>query len=167
MLKQINHEVFPFLHPKESGEILVGQKSLGFMGLIHPDITSKYDLKKTVYVAEIDLEQLFQLFAHKTVNYFGISKFPWVDRDITVIAEENLCNQDILAVIFENAEDILKDVKLIDVYRGENIGKNKKSMTYKLFYQSTERTLSDEEVNLVNEKIARSLINKLNIEFPK
>lgn len=166
-LKQIEPDKLPFLHPKESGEILHGQKSLGFIGLVHPDVSSAYELKKDIYLAEIDLELLYQLFSHKTVSYYGISKFPWVDRDITIIAEENICNQDVLNVIFESSEDILKDVKLIDIYRGENIGKNKKSMTYKLFYQSSERTLSDEEVNLVNEKIARSLVNKLNIEFPK
>lgn len=167
LTKQIDYRTYPFLHPKESSEIFYGHKKIGFLGAIHPDVSARYDLKKDLYFAELDLEELFSLFSQKSVTYYGISKFPWVDRDITVIADENLCNQEILAVILESAEDILKDVKLIDIYRGEKIGKNKKSMTYKLFYQSPERTLSDEEVNSVNEKIAKDLINKLNIEFPK
>lgn len=166
-IKSIAHDVYPFLHPIESAEILSAHNTMGFLGLVHPDVYAKFDLKRDVYIAELDLDKLKQLYLHNTKNYLGVSKYPWVDRDITVIAEENLCNADILSVILKTAGDILKDVKLIDIFRGEKLGKNKKSLTYKLFYQSYERTLSDEEVNIENEKIAKALVSNLNIEFPK
>lgn len=163
----INADNFPFLHPKESGELWLEGKRVGFLGLIHPDVALEYDLKKDIYVAEIDLKVLYQLFTQKMARYYGLSKFPWVDRDITVIAKENICHEEIIKIILDNASDILKDVKLVDIYRGDKIGKDKKSMTYKLYYQSSQRTLSDEEVNYLNEKIAKILAQKLEIEFPQ
>lgn len=166
-IRTINHNDYPFLHPIESAEIILVQNKIGFLGLVHPDVYAEYDFKRDVYVAELDLDKLKQLYLRKTKSYFGVSKYPWVDRDITVIAEEKICNEDILAVILKTAGYILKDVKLVDLFRGEKLGKNKKSLTYKLFYQSYERTLSDEEVNKENEKIAKALLTNLNIEFPK
>ncbi len=166
-VKQIDYDKLPFLHPKESAGIYIGQKNIGYFGVVHPDVASEYDLKRQIYLVEINLDELRKMFYRKTVSYYGVSRYPWVDRDITVIVDENIPNHDILSVIMETGDETLKEVKLTDIYRGEKIGKGKKSMTYKLYYQSQDRTLSDEEVNAVNDKIAKKLVEKLKIEFPK
>jgi phenylalanyl-tRNA synthetase beta chain len=86
--------------------------------------------------------------------YYGISKYPWVDRDITIIGEEKNKNEKIMTILLKNSGVLVKNIKLVDLYKGDKIGENKKSLTFKLIYQHNERTLSDEEVNKENSRIA-------------
>lgn len=72
-----------------------------------------------------------------------------------------------MTVLLKNSGELVKNIKLVDLYKGNKIGENKKSLTFKLIYQHKERTLSDEEVNEENSRIAKFLIEHFNAEFPK
>lgn len=163
----IAEEKYPFLNPAVSAEILIDGRLAGFVGLVHPDVIDNYEIRRDVYFAELNYEYLKNLFFEKRTYYYGFSRYPSVDRDITVIVKEELPVADILKIIFSSSAEFLEDVKLIDLFRGERIGIGKKSLTFKLVFQSMERTLNDEEVNIETQKIADNLMKKIEVEFPK
>lgn len=166
-VKKIESNGFNFLHPVESALILLEDKEIGFFGKIHPDVSEKWDFKRDIFVVEIDLDLLKKIFERRENIYYSISKYPWVDRDITIIVDDKVTYDEIMTVLLENSGDLVKNIKLVDLYKGNKIGENKKSLTFKLIYQHKERTLSDEEVNAENSRIAAFLIKHFKAEFPK
>jgi len=163
----INYRDLPYLHPVESAGINIGGMQIGYFGKIHPEINKNWNLKRDIYVAEIDFALLKKIYLNTNIQYYEFSKFPWTDRDITVIVDEKVSYKEIVSVLIEHSGDLVKSIKLIDLYRGEKIGAGKKSLTFKLIYQAKDRTLSDEEVNEENSRIAKMLMKELNVEFPK
>jgi phenylalanyl-tRNA synthetase beta chain len=163
----INYEDLLYLHPVESAEIYIGGMQIGYFGKIHPEINKNWNLKRDVFVAEIDFELLKRIYLNTSLQYYEFSKFPWTDRDITVIVDEKVSFKEILSVLIEHSGELVKSIRLIDLYKGEKIGTGKKSLTFKLIYQAKDRTLSDEEVNEENTRIAKALLQELNVEFPK
>lgn len=166
-VKKLEGTNFGFLHPVEASLMLLEDKEIGFFGKLHPDVAEKWDFKKDVFVAEIDLDLLKKIFERRENIYYSISKYPWVDRDITIIVDDRVTYDEIMTVLLKNSGELVKNIKLVDLYKGNKIGENKKSLTFKLIYQHKERTLSDEEVNKENSRIAKFLIKHFNAEFPK
>lgn len=166
-VKPVDQNEYPFLHPVDSAEIIIEDKLIGYFGRIHPHVETNWELKRDIYVAELDIETLKKLYFNKKNQYYNFSRYPWVDRDITVIVDDNISYEQILKIMLNNSSNLLKDITLVDIYKGDKIGKNKKSLTFKLVYQAMDRTLSDEEVNEANSNIAKSLQKNLSVEFPK
>ncbi|MCX7991519.1 MAG: phenylalanine--tRNA ligase subunit beta [Proteobacteria bacterium] len=158
---------YPFLNPAVSAEIIIDGKPAGFFGLVHPDVIENYEIKRDVFIAELDYFYLKNLYFAKRTYYYGFSRYPKVDRDITVIVNEDLPVADIQKIIFSSGAEFLENIRLVDLFRGEKIGTDKKSLTFKLIFQSMEKTLNDEEVNKETQKIADNLLKKLKVEFPK
>lgn len=166
-VRPISEENYPFLNSAVSAEIVIEEKTAGFVGLVHPDVIENYEIRRDVFFAEFDFEYLKNLYLAKKIYYYGYSKYPCVDRDITVIVKDDVPVLDVLKVIFSSSADFLQNVRLVDLYKDEKIGKDKKSLTFKLIFQSMERTLNDEEVNRQTHKIASNLQKELEVEFPK
>ncbi|MCX7770825.1 MAG: phenylalanine--tRNA ligase subunit beta [Proteobacteria bacterium] len=166
-VQKIEQGSLPFLHPIESAYILLEDKKIGFFGRIHPDVLEKWDFKRELFVAEIDYNLLRKVFEKKENIYYSISKFPWVDRDITIIIDDKVSYDEVMKVLLKNSGNLVKQIKLVDLYKGEKLGENKKSLTFKLLYQHKDRTLSDDEVNEENSRIAKLLIEHFKAEFPK
>lgn len=166
-VKKVDSSNFKFLHPVESALIILEDKEIGFFGKLHPDVSEKWDLKRDVYVAEIDLNLLKKIYERRENIYYSISRYPWVDRDITIIVDDQVTYDEIMTILLEQSGELVKNIKLVDLYKGSKIGENKKSLTFKLIYQHKQRTLSDEEVNLENSRIAKFLVEHFKAEFPK
>lgn len=167
MVTPISEEKYPFLNPAVSGEIIIDGVVAGFLGLIHPDVIESYEIKRDVYIAEIDYDFLKNLYFKKRTYYYGFSRYPSIDRDITVIVDEDMAVSELMKVIFTSGADFLEKVKLVDLFKGDRIGLGKKSLTFKLIFQSMERTLNDEEINEETKKIGDNLLKRLKVEFPK
>ena len=86
-----------------------------------------------------------------------ISKYPSVERDLAVVVDESVCNADLVAAIKSSCGKIFGGVELFDVYRSDALGKDKKSMAYKVTFASDEKTLTGDEINAVVAKILKSL----------
>jgi len=151
-------------HPGRSADIIVDGKCIGVFGEINPDIEENYDINREVYVAELNLELLFK-HADDERKYKPLPKYPAVERDIAVLVDKDIFVSDIESIIRETGGKLVDDVKLFDVYTGENIPEDKKSVAYSIWYRSYERTLTDEEVKEVHDKIIRKLNEKLGAQL--
>ena len=142
------------LHPGQRAGIRVGGELVGFVGALNPALQRSLDLSVAPIVFELSLEALSVSRVPKAA---GMSKFPQVRRDIALLLDENVSYQAIVDVVRENAPEILRDVKVFDVYQGDKLPEGKKSMALGLILQDFSRTLEDTDVEKVVAKIVAAL----------
>ena len=142
------------LHPGVSASILIDRKPVGIIGKVHPSI-----YKEEVYVAEFSLTKLYELTT-KALKFKGASKYPEIQKDVAFIVPNELTNAEIEAVIKHAGGRLLDNIDIFDIYR--DIEPGKKSMAYNLTFKDDTRTLSDEEVMQVFNKIINDVTSKLN-----
>ncbi|MEA2098347.1 MAG: phenylalanine--tRNA ligase subunit beta, partial [Patescibacteria group bacterium] len=106
---------------------------------------------------EIYEESLLEFYS-KEKNFQKINKFPAVELDLSVVFDEEIKWGDIEKIVFVTGGKLVKSVVPFDIYRGEKIGKDKKSVAFRIFYQAEDRTLKDEEVGVVQEKVIKELV---------
>ncbi|WBW50394.1 phenylalanine--tRNA ligase subunit beta [Peptoniphilus equinus] len=145
-----------YLHPGKSAEIFVEGMSLGVFGEVHPQVLENYDIKKAVYVAELDF---YKLVSRAKTNYTfkPIAKFPSVKRDLAFVIDERVSAGDLEQVARDNAGALLETFEIFDIYRSEAIGKGKKSVAFSMVFRSPEKTLVDDEINPVVEAITQAM----------
>ena len=142
------------LHPGQAGSIYVEGQKVGIIGKIHPTIA-----KESIFVMELNLEMLSQM-EHPGMKYVEISKFPSIAKDVAFVVSDETKSAEVEAVIKKSAGKKLVDLKVFDVYKGENLPKGKKSIAYTLTFNDKEKTLSDEEVLAIFNKV----IEKVTVE---
>lgn len=151
-------------HPGRCARVVAQDIELGIMGEAHPMVTENYDIHTRVYMAELFFDHLFELSDRKLV-YKPLPKYPATSRDIALVVDENIEVAQIEKIIKENASEILQEIALFDIYRGEQIEENKKSLAFTLTYRSEKATLTDEEVLNIHEKILAALAEKANAKL--
>jgi len=144
------------IHPKINSEIIVGGKNIGYFGKLHPSIS-----KEDIYVCEISLTKLNE---NKTgdIKYKELNKYPIIEKDLAFIVDNNVESFEILKEIKKVGGKLLTNVVVFDVYKGDNIGSDKKSIAYKLTFEDYTRTLTEEEVMEVFNKIIKNIETKFN-----
>ena len=147
------------LHPGQSALINVQGNNLGIIGKLHPNIT-----KKDVYVFEIDLDKLLTLHPTK-MSYKDIPKYPAIIKDVAFMVDKNTYSEDVEKIIKKTGGRLLTNIEVFDVYVGENIASNEKSIAYKLTFLDTSKTLTDEEVMELFNKIIIEVENKCNAKI--
>ena len=152
------------MHPTRSANVYVDGVLVGYFGQVNPVICEKLDVDKPIYAGEFDYDKLKSLFVEK-IAYVSVSKFPQVERDLAIIVEENVACDKIVDCIKRASGDILESVALFDVYRGEQVGESKKSMAFRLIFQSYEKTLNVEEVDAIISVVLGKLKEELNAEL--
>ncbi len=152
------------MHPTRSASVLLGGVNLGYFGQLHPIVASKLDVDKPIFCGELKYDLIKKYFNSKIV-YKTISKFPQIERDIALVIDENVLCADIIDCIKDNAGANLESIKLFDVYQGEQVGANKKSMAFNLVFVSNDRTLSVEEIDGTIKNILNALNEKLGAEL--
>jgi phenylalanyl-tRNA synthetase beta chain len=144
-----------YLHPGKSAEVKVSGQVVGVFGELHPLVKDKYELGDApVLVAEFDLDSL-----RNTTPTYGIkpvSEFPPVFEDIAVILDESVPADRVEALIRQTGGKTVANVRLFDVYRGDQVGAGKKSLAYSLTYQS-DKTMTDAEAAAIRNKIVKRL----------
>ena len=156
-------ENYSTFHPGRTANIVKGNHVLGTIGELHPDVMEVYGIKDKVYIAELDFELLTTL-TNLERKYKALPKFPATSRDIAIVVDEEVMVGDIEKVILENSGKIVEEVNLFDIYTGTQIEVGKKSVAYSITYRSHEKTLVDEEVSKVHDKIVEELKKTLNAE---
>lgn len=147
-------------HPGRCAKIVYNNKNIGTLGELHPDVIENYDLGQRVYVAEIDVDSVFAN-SDETALYKPLPKYPSTSRDIALVVKENIYVKQIDDIISANGKGLVEDFKLFDVYTGNQIEKGYKSIAYSITYRSKDRTLTDEDVAKVHDKILSELSEKL------
>jgi len=144
------------LHPGISATILLDRKPVGIIGRVHPGV-----LKDEVYVAEISMNALMKDI--KPLKYKEAPKYPKIEKDLAFVVDKNIPSSEIMNVLKKVGGRMLSDISVFDVYTGENVGENEKSIAYKLTFQLTDRTLTDEEVTEVFEKMITEVESKIGV----
>ena len=147
-------------HPGQVAEINVNGEVVGVIGRIHPEIS-----KDAVYVLEINLDKLLAKKVGK-LKFKEISIYPTVNKDIAVILDKDITSDEVSKVIKKAGGNLLVSSKLFDVYTNPILG-DKKSMAYSLTFGSNTKTLTDDEINPIMEKIIEALEKNLKAELRK
>jgi len=147
----------PSFHLGKSAKVLLGEQQLGVLGEIHPQVQAQYELGKyPVQAASLNLDRLYELVPER-FDSAPVPAYPPVLEDLALIVDESIPASQVEALIRQTGGKLLTAVSLFDLYRGEQIGKGKKSLAYQLTYQHGERTLTDEEVSKLRERIVKRL----------
>ena len=139
------------MHPGQTAFISVNNDIVGLIGKLHPELT-----KETVYVMEINLDKLLAKRTGK-MKYKEISKYPTVKKDLSIVIDNNITANEIAMQIKKAAGSLLLDSEVFDVYTGKGIDNNKKSVAFSLTFGANDRTLTDEEINSILDKIIEKL----------
>jgi len=144
-----------------SASIAVEGKVVGVIGQLDPRVTEKYEVSSDpVYLFEIELDKLLPLVKHMG-EYTPIARFPGSTRDISLMADIDLPARKVQDII-DNTK-LVSSVTLFDVYTGDKLPAGKKTLAYSIVYQSPERTLTDKEVNKVQDGLLKRLQKTLGV----
>ncbi len=151
--KELNH---PTYHKGRCANIIWKGHVLGILGEVHPLVTENFDLSERAYLADLDYNILIQL-AKEDKKYVAVPKYPAIERDIAVLVKDEISSYQIESVVKETAGSLLESVKMFDIYKGKQIEEGYKSVAYELVFRAEERTLVDEEVNKIFNKVLKAL----------
>ena len=154
--------VHPALHPGQSAQVWLGDKLLGWLGVLHPQWRQKYDLPQSSVLFELDMALLQQ---RHIPAYKEFSKFPPVRRDIAVVVDESVQTQVMLDAMLEDKPAIVTELELFDVYRGKGIDSDKKSLAFRVLMQDTQKTLTDKETDDAISHLTQILNNRFNAKL--
>jgi len=153
-----------FLHPGVSAKIILSGKEIGYFGQVAYDVAEKFDIEKKVYIGEFDYEAL-QKEIVSTVKFKPVSGFDDITRDLALTADEKISNAEIEEIIKSACKQNVSEIKLFDVYRGEQVGENKKSMAYTITFTDDTKQLTAEDAETYVKKILGALKHRLDIDI--
>ncbi len=149
---------------KHSAKVTLGNQDIAIAGKVRKDILDIFDIETNVYVAEIDFEKILP-YLKMEPKVKPIPKFPHIVRDLAVIVKGNLESKTVVEQIEKIGKPLVKEVTLFDIYTGRQIPPGYKSLAYSIKYQSQERTLTDEEIDEIQEEIQRALVENLKAQI--
>lgn len=153
-----------YMHPGRLADIYCEDKTIGYVGELHPAVLENYSIGTKAYVAVIDVDVLVEK-ANFNRTFKQLPKFPAMQRDIAMLVEDKVIVKDIEDIIRQKGGKLLEAVELFDVYKGKQIQEGYKSVAYSISFRADDRTLTDEEVNAPMKKILAELEAKLNAQL--
>ncbi len=166
---KINFEIRPkeysFFDAGKGYSINIDNQEVGNFGQISKKICSSFEIKnQEVFILEMEIKKVFQNFTKKSeIKYTNINKFPVSNRDVSFILDESVISESILKETLNN--DLIKAIKVIDIYKDESLGSNKKSLTVRVTYGSGDRTLSGEEIDECEKSFLSNLSKKISFDI--
>ncbi|MFS0865213.1 phenylalanine--tRNA ligase subunit beta [Fredinandcohnia sp. 179-A 10B2 NHS] len=148
------------MHPGRTATIILDNKEIGFIGQVHPTVQKELDLTDT-FVFELSLVDVLNASVEE-IRYQPIPKYPSMTRDIALVVDKTVAAGDMKQVIVEAGGKLLRDVSIFDLYEGERMEPGKKSVAYSIRYFDSERTLTEEEVTKVHDKVLQAVAEKFN-----
>ncbi len=147
------------MHPGATALINVDNRPVGFLGRIHPKIN-----KREIYIAEISMSKLEEKKT-RSYKFKELNKFPSIVKDVAFVMPLEMESSTVEKEIKRSAGKLLKKVQVFDLYRGENISEDEKSLAYSLTFMDDNRTLTSDEVNELFNKIIKDVCDKLKIKI--
>ncbi|MFT8363216.1 MAG: phenylalanine--tRNA ligase subunit beta [Sporolactobacillus sp.] len=142
------------LHPGQTADVWLDDQVIGYAGALHPHVLKAEDLGES-FVFELAIEPLLR-GQQAEVVYHGLPRFPSTSRDIALVVKKTVLASAVETVIRENGGAILQQVHLFDVYEGQHVADDEKSLAFSLVYFDPEQTLTDEQVNTVHAQILQA-----------
>ncbi len=164
LLKQLG--LAPAFEPSEdeslflgkSADVILGKDKVGVVGNLHPGVAQAFELSSTVCLIEMDIEKLMSK-ASMVKRYQPISQFPSITRDIALVINKQAAFQQVENIIQDFP--LVKNATLFDLYTGKQIPEGKKSFAIRIIYQSTKRTLTEKQID----KIQQQMLDRLHQEL--
>jgi phenylalanyl-tRNA synthetase beta chain len=149
-----------FLHPGRAASIIAreSERKLGWLGELHPLVAREWDVAGPVAGFELDVEAVLEVTGGREDVYRDVTSFPAVLQDIAVVVPEGVPAAEVEESVRVGGGDLLSDVEVFDLYRGEQAGEGNKSLALRLEFRAPDRTLTDEEVARRREAIERELV---------
>lgn len=152
------------LHPGCSGDILIRSKRVGFAGRLHPRLQKELEINQDVYLFELEFQHLVA-GGERGRFYRPIARFPAIQRDVAFVVSEEIPYRRVLEQMRTCAAPEAVKIELFDLYRGAQVPKGKKSMAFRITYQHPDRTLTDDEVNALQERLLEKVLPALNAKL--
>jgi phenylalanyl-tRNA synthetase beta chain len=147
----------PSFHPEKCAHVLIDGGRIGVMGEVHPIVREQYRIDDyPVLAADLNFHAIAASIP-AAMDIQPVQIYPPVLEDLAIVVDEGLPAEQVETVIREAGGDLLADIRLFDLYRGDQVGKGKKSLAYSLVYQAADRTLTDEEVGKIRVRIVKKL----------
>jgi phenylalanyl-tRNA synthetase beta chain len=146
------------LSPAGTARISVNDNDLGIIGELHPVVASQFDLAETTFIVEMDVNMLLSL-TQSLYRYKPVNRYPSIIRDLAIVADIHIDYQQAYDII--NDFPLVRQINLFDMYSGEQVPEGKKSLAFRVVYQSDTQTLTDEDVDKVQERILARLAKEL------
>ena len=146
-------------HPGSSAVINLNGTDIGYIGKIHPNVS-----KEDIYVMELDLD-LLESYNVKSLEYKEISKYPNIVKDLAFVVDKSITNEMLIKEIKRSGGKYLVNIELFDLYTGDKLDSNKKSLAYNLTFNDKDNTLTDEVVMPIFNKIIDDITKKFNAEL--
>jgi len=160
----VPHSENETFHPGKTAKILIDNTDAGILGEIHPDVCDNFDISNKVTILELDIDTLFNS-KKRVKTYKPIPKFPQVTRDIAMLVDDSVNVAQIEKIIKKCSGNLLEELTLFDVYKGKQIPEGKKSVAYSAVFRAEDRTLTDDDVNAIFNKIVESLNKELGAQL--
>ncbi|MBR7097916.1 MAG: phenylalanine--tRNA ligase subunit beta [Clostridia bacterium] len=154
----------PSYHPGRCACLYAGDVKIGTLGQVHPTVMQNYGIDIPVYTAELDFDQIFALMKPEKL-YTPLPKFPASTRDFSFVCEEALEVGTIQEAMKKAGGKLVETVSLFDIYRGPQVGENKKSVSMRVTLRAADRTLTVEEMDKISAKILAALDKELGIQL--
>ena len=138
---------------------------MGIVGEIHPLVRDNFDLKQTAFIFELELDKIMLLIPSDAVSR-PIPRFPAIYRDITIIIDRGIETQTVLQAVDDIGENLVERLHLFDVFEGDPIAAGKKSVSFRVTYRSSTKTLEDDDVNDLHRAITDKLLKAFGATLP-
>ena len=144
------------LHPGRSAVIYAGETPIGYLGEVHPTVQKNYDIGTRTYVAKLLIDEM-QPLAQTEITYQLLPKFPAITRDLSLVCADEVPVGDLQAAMKNAVGNILEQITLFDVYKGEQIAAGMKSVSFSIRMRSHEGTLTDEQADAAMKRVLKAL----------
>jgi phenylalanyl-tRNA synthetase beta chain len=155
----------PWLRPGCAASIAVGGEQLGFLGQAQPQLSSAFDLERRIFIFEVDFDRLAASWSCPKAAYDPLPKFPPIERDLAVVVPTHVGNGEVESHILGSSPELIEAVELFDVYQGEQIPSDRKSLAYAIRMRSRAKTLEDSEADEIVEAALRRLGERVGAEL--
>lgn len=156
----------PFLHPGQSADIFIMDKKIGYVGAFSPAIVNSLDIrtrKPSIFVMELDIDDIIP-YSLQVVKYKPLPKYPFVDRDTAIVIDSSTEAAEIMQLLkfypLADGADLIEEVYIFDVYQGKGIPEGKKSIAFNVRYRSAERTLKDDEIDIIHNALIKYILDR-------
>jgi len=154
----------PPFHPGMSAALYADAAVIGVVGGLHPDVEYELGVDMSCWLFELDTEKLLP-YCPPRLLFTGLARFPAVARDMAVVVDADFASERVLQFVRQWRPEVVEDVVMFDSYTGASVPAGKKSLAYTISYRATDRTLTDDEVNVLHAELVRTLSKQLGVEL--
>lgn len=154
----------PYLDPDQSFSLLLDGKSVGSIGVVKPELAKRFEIKQPVFIMQLTLEPLYKL-SRELTSFAPLPVYPAATRDLAVVVGESIRADELVAAIRAEAGDLAESVEVFDVYSGKQIGEGLKSIAIAMVLRTSDRSLSNVEVDQLQDRIVTRLKQNFKAEI--